>query len=87
MGKMATEKRGSHSGDKSKKRRKTRLHITLDEEVVGAMNEMGINKSQFFNKTARWVFLGEEIPEIVVKLEWCGGRDLNPGHRLGRPVS
>ncbi len=82
MAKVATEKRGSHSGDKPEKRRKTRLHITLDEEVVGAMTEMGINKSQFFNKTARWVFLGEEIPEVIVKLEWCGGRDLNPGHGL-----
>ncbi|AEY69059.1 integrase [Thermococcus prieurii virus 1] len=51
------------------------------------MNEMGINKSQFFNDTARWVFLGEEMPEIIVKLEWCGGRDLNPGHRLGRSLS
>ena len=51
------------------------------------MNEMGINKSQFFNDTARWVFLGEEMPEIIIRLEWCGGRDLNPGYRLGRPVS
>ena len=87
MGKVATKNRGSHSGVSGKKKRKTRLHITLDEEVVGAMNEMGINKSQFFNKTARWVFLGEEMPEIIVKLEWCGGRDSNPGYRLGRPVS
>ena len=87
MHKMATKKSGSHSRDLGKKKRKTRLHITLDEEVVGAMNEMDINKSQFFNKTARWVFLGEEMPEVIVKLEWCGGRDSNPGYRLGRPVS
>ena len=79
--------RGSHTAQKARKRRKKDVHITLDEEVAGAMDELGINKSQFFNKTARWVFLGEEIPEIILKLEWCGGRDSNPGYRLGRPVS
>lgn len=87
MAQKGPQNSGSHLGDLGKKSRKTRIHIYIDEEVVGAMNEMGINKSQFFNKTARWIFLGEEVPEIIVKLEWCGGRDLNPGHRLGRPVS
>ena len=87
MGKVATDESRALLRDSARKKRKTRIHITLDEEVVGAMTRMGINKSQFFNDTARWVFLGEEMPEIIVKLEWCGGRDLNPGYRLGRPVS
>ena len=78
---------GSHTRRKRQKSRKKDVHITLDKEVVGVMERMNINKSEFFNRVARWVFLGEEIPEIVVRLEWCGGRDLNPGRRLGRPAS
>ncbi|GEM_PF-4876638 len=70
---------GSHKGVRAQKKRKKRLHITLDPEVVEGMNALTINKSQFFNQTARWVLFNEKPPELIRKLKMVGPPGFEPG--------
>ena len=70
---------GSHKGVRAQKKRKKRLHITLDPEVVEEMNALTINKSQFFNQTARWILFNEKPPELIRKLKMVRWPGFEPG--------
>ncbi len=50
MGSSGPSKQGSHRARKPQKRRKTRVHLYLDKEVVGGLKEEGFNISALTNK-------------------------------------
>ncbi len=79
MGKVATEKRGSHSPQKPEKTRKTRLHITLDEEVGEVLDKLYIRKSAFINDLLRIILFGEGDIMSFLKSAWWARGGLNPG--------
>ncbi len=79
MSKVATKNNGSHSGDLGKKKRKTRIHITLDKEVSAVMDELALNKSKFINKVLRTLLFGEEVGKMLIEFWWSRGPDLNRG--------
>ena len=79
MDKVATKNSGSHSGVSGKKRRKTRIHITLDEEVSAVMDELALNKSKFINRVLRTLLFGEEVSKMLIEFWWSRGPDLNRG--------
>ena len=55
VSKVATKNSGSHSGVSGKKKRKTRLHISIDEDVGEVLDKLYINKSRFINDLLRMV--------------------------------
>ena len=79
MAKMATFREGSHSGDLCKKRRKTRIHVTLDSDVSAALESFPFNKSKLINSLLRWFIFGEEVEFMKRANLWSRDRDLNPG--------
>lgn len=79
MGKVVTNKRGSHSGVSGENRGKTRVHITLDEEVSVVMDELALNKSKFINRVLRTLLFGEEVGKMLIEFWWSRGPDLNRG--------
>ncbi|BAD84294.1 SSV1 integrase homolog, N-fragment [Thermococcus kodakarensis KOD1] len=79
MGKVATPERGSHTAQKPEKKRKTRLHITLDEDVGEVLDRLYIRKSQFINDLLRIILFGEgDVMSFLESLWWARG-DSNPG--------
>jgi len=56
VSKVATKNSGSHSGVSGKKKRKTRLHISIDEDVGEVLDRAMLNKSKFINALLRSVF-------------------------------
>ncbi len=50
MGHSGPFKQGSHTAQKASKKRKTRVHLYLDEEVVGGLREEGYSLSALTNK-------------------------------------
>ena len=79
MSRVATEKSGSQTAQKASKTGKTRIHITLDEEVSAVMDELALNKSKFINKLLRTVLFGEGGDSMFIKFWWSRGPDLNRG--------
>ncbi|RLF74866.1 hypothetical protein DRN39_08050 [Thermococci archaeon] len=55
VSKVATKNSGSHSGVSGKKKRKTRLHISIDEDVGEVLDKLYINRSRFINDLLRMV--------------------------------
>lgn len=50
---MAHKNSGSHKRERPERRRKTRVHLYLDEEVVGGLREAGYSLSALVNKLLR----------------------------------
>ena len=79
VSKVATKNSGSHSGVLSKKRRKTHIHISIDEEMSAVIDELALNKSKFINRVLRALLLGEGGDGMFIKFWWSRGPDLNRG--------
>ncbi|AIF69632.1 hypothetical protein PAP_06160 [Palaeococcus pacificus DY20341] len=58
VSKVATENSGSHSSQNASKRRKTRIHIAIDEEVGEVLEKASFNKSKLINMPLRCLFFG-----------------------------
>jgi hypothetical protein len=76
---MAHKNSGSQTARKARKRRKTRVHLYIDEEVSAVMDELAINKSKFINKVLRTLLFGEEVGKMLIEFWWSRGPDLNRG--------
>ena len=79
VSKVATKNSGSHSRVLSKKRRKTHIHISIDEEMSAVIDELALNKSKFINRVLRALLLGEGGDSMFIKFWWSRGPDLNRG--------
>ena len=79
MGKVATKKRGSQTAQNADKKRKTRIHITLDEEVGEVLDKLYIKKSAFINDLLRIILFGEgDVMSFLESIWWARGGS-NPG--------
>ncbi len=85
MPKKAYKNRGSHTAQGAKRRRKTRLHIYIDEEVSTRLDELPFSKSKLINSLLRWFLMGEKSAVLQVKVVMGPGPGFEPG--LGDPQS
>ena len=85
VSKVATKNSGSHSGVSGKKKRKTRIHISIDKEVSTRLDELPFSKSKLVNSLLRWFLLGEKTAIFQVKIVLGPGPGFEPG--LGDPQS
>ena len=70
-----------------KRGKKKQVHITLDEYLVEEALNRGYSLSRLLNKLLKEHLFPEEVEGASKNENWCGGRDLNPGPRRGRPLS
>ena len=67
---------------------KRRVSVYLDHEIVEKAHSLGLNVYRIAENA-----LKQAINRIngaynkTEQISWCGRRDLNPGHRRGRPMS
>ena len=85
MGKVATDKKRALLRDSARKKRKTRIHISIDEEVSTRLDELPFNKSKLINALLRWFLMGERTAVLQVKIVMGPGPGFEPG--LGDPQS
>jgi post-segregation antitoxin (ccd killing protein) len=80
---------------------KVRTNITIDPEVLKKARELGLNVSKISENALKEYIRRLEgssqqtetnggyvdTRSVSHQQDWCGRRDLNPGYRLGRPMS
>ena len=75
-------------------RRKT-VGLTVRQDLLALAREHGLNLSkllkfsliQTFEAQTKPLSFSEGFLSVERKSSWCGHRDLNPGRRLGKPMS
>ena len=81
--------------------KKRMTSIRIDGEIIDKAKEMGLNISKTCENALREAIEALEqrkqrtetnggyvdTRSVSLPQDWCGRRDLNPGYRLGRPMS